>query len=128
MDDATTTLRELRDRMKEFVSSRQWTKYHKPKNLAMSVAIEAAELMEHFQWLDHAEADAVVRQGPDRDEIASEMADVLAYLLSLANALDIDLSSSFQAKMAANDRKYPPESVLGHYDHSLKNRPDPQGQ
>jgi len=114
--------------MKEFVSSRQWNKYHKPKNLAMSVAIEAAELMEHFQWLDHPEAETVAGQSPHREEIASEMADVLAYLLSLANALEIDLSSTFQAKMAANDRKYPPQSVLGHYDHSLKNRPNPEGE
>jgi NTP pyrophosphatase (non-canonical NTP hydrolase) len=120
--DEKTTLKDLRDVMQRFVSQRQWTKYHKPKNLSMSIAIEAAELMEHFQWLDHGQSDQVASDESWREEIASEMADILAYLLSLANALEIDLSQTFLAKMQRNERKYPIDSVLGHYDHSMKRR------
>jgi NTP pyrophosphatase (non-canonical NTP hydrolase) len=120
--DEKTTISDLRSRMARFVSRRQWDKYHKPKNLAMSIAIEAAELMEHFQWLTHDEAEQVTTKGDLRFEIASEMADILAYLLSLANALEIDLSQAFVDKMEHNERKYPIDSVLGHYDHSMKHR------
>jgi NTP pyrophosphatase (non-canonical NTP hydrolase) len=123
--DEKTTVSDLRRRMARFVSCRQWTKYHKPKNLAMSIAIEAAELMEHFQWLTHEEAEQVTANKALRTEIASEMADILAYLLSLANALEIDLSEGFFAKMEKNQSKYPVDSVLGHYDHSMKRRRDP---
>ena len=122
MNDQQTTLAQLKQRMAEFVAARQWTKYHRPKNLAMSLAIEAAELMEHFQWLEHGEADALLADAGQKRQVADEMADVLAYLLSLANAAGVDLAEAFEAKMAANERKYPPESVLGHYDHSLKKR------
>jgi NTP pyrophosphatase (non-canonical NTP hydrolase) len=122
MDDRTTTLEQLRRRMRGFVRQRQWDKYHKPKNLAMSLAIEAAELMEHFQWLTHGEAAAVLDDPDRKAAVADEMADVLAYLLSLANAVEIDLASSFEAKMKRNERKYPRDSVLGHYDHSMKRR------
>ncbi len=125
--DEKTTLKQLRDVMRRFVSQRQWTKYHKPKNLSMSIAIEAAELMEHFQWLDHDEAEQVSAEKELRAEIASEMADILAYLLSLANALDIDLSQTFVDKMERNEKKYPIDSVLGHYDHSIKRRKDQPG-
>ncbi len=126
MDDQTTTLDQLRRRMAGFVGDRQWVKYHKPKNLAMSLAIEAAELMEHFQWLSHDEAAAVLGDPDRKAAVADEMADVLAYLLSLANAVQVDLASTFEAKMQSNERKYPRNTVLGHYDHSMKRRADPE--
>ena len=122
MDDATTPLSQLKQTMADFVGRRKWDKYHRPKNLAMSLAIEAGELMEHFQWLDHDQADAMLSESDAKAAVADEMADVLAYLLSLANALDVDLAAAFEDKMARNERKYPPESVLGHYDHSMKKR------
>ena len=81
----------------------------------MSIAIEAAELMEHFQWLTHAEADELLRDEAVRQEVANEMADVLAYLLSLSNATGIDLAASFEAKMARNELKYPADRVRGQY-------------
>lgn len=115
MTDETTTLMDLRRRMARFVADRDWQKYHLPKNLSMSLAIEAAELMEHFQWLTHEEVQRLAKDPDQRREIAHEMADVLSFLLSLANAMEIDLAESFQAKMAANEQKYPADEVRGHY-------------
>ncbi len=115
MTDDCTTLAELRRRMADFVARREWNKYHRPKNLAMSLAVEAAELMEHFQWLDPAEADAALADPATREQVADEMADTLAFLLSLANAAGIDLSAAFARKMLKNEAKYPPDQVRGHY-------------
>ncbi len=114
--DADTTLADLRERMAAFVGERAWEKYHRPKNLAMSVAIEAAELMELFQWLTPAEADELCRGDAFRREVADEMSDVLAFLLSLANRLELDVSGAFERKLAANAEKYPPRDFHGHYD------------
>jgi NTP pyrophosphatase (non-canonical NTP hydrolase) len=113
--DSTTTIENLKQQMAEFVRVRDWEKYHRPKNLAMSVAIEAAELMEHFQWLTHEEAEGALLDEAVRQEVAGEMADVLAYLLSLANAMGIDLSAAFDAKMRRTELKYPADLVRGHY-------------
>lgn len=114
--------------MADFVSRRQWNKYHRPKNLAMSLAIEAAELMEHFQWLDHDQADALLAQADRRDQIADEMADILAFLVSLANAADIDLAAHFESKMSRNEVKYPAEAVLGHYERPPREAKPPGGR
>jgi NTP pyrophosphatase (non-canonical NTP hydrolase) len=81
----------------------------------MSLAVEAGELMEHFQWLDHAQADALLDDPEARAEIGDEMADVLAFLLSLANATGIDLADAFARKLAKNEEKYPADEVRGHY-------------
>jgi dCTP diphosphatase len=115
MPDHDTPIEALKRRMADFVRAREWNKYHRPKNLAMSLAIEAAELMEHFQWLTHAQADKVLADGAERKEVADEMADVLSFLLSMANATGIDLAGAFEAKMAANEEKYPAHKVRGHY-------------
>jgi NTP pyrophosphatase (non-canonical NTP hydrolase) len=113
--DRTCTLAELKRRMRQFVNRRDWRKYHQPKNLAMSLAIESAELMEHFQWLTPAEGRRLLTDRKARRQVADEMADILAFLLSLANATGIDLSASFARKMASNERKYPADLVRGHY-------------
>ena len=115
MNDTATTIADLRKQMAAFVAARDWQKFHRPKNLTMSLAIEAAELMEHFQWLTHAQADKLLADGLARKEVADEMADVLSFLLSLANATGIDLAGAFEAKMAANEKKYPADKVRGHY-------------
>ena len=116
LSDDRTTLAELKDRMAEFVGRREWTKYHRPKDLAMSLAIEAAELMEHFQWLDHDESDTVLADPAEKQRIADEMADVLAFLVSLANAANIDLADSFHRRMTQNEQKYPVDVFLGRYE------------
>jgi len=115
MNDNDTTVAELRRRLAQWVAAREWEQFHRPKNLAMSIAVEAAELMEHFQWLTHDEADELFRDDETRQEVTDEMADVLSFLLSLANATGIDLAAAFEAKMARNELKYPADHVRSHY-------------
>jgi len=115
MNDQTTTVAELRKRLQQWVAARHWQKFHQPKNLAMSIAVEAAELMEHFQWLTHAEVEELLKEPAAKAEIADELADVLSFVLSMANAADIDLAAAFEAKMAKNELKYPAEQVKGQY-------------
>src|SRR5688572_16636038 len=105
--DATTTVSELRDLLRLFVAERNWEKFHSPKNLAMSIGIEAAELMEHFQWLEVAESRTAKDDPTELAAIGEELADVLAYVLAMANALDIDVSETLRAKMKKNAIKYP---------------------
>lgn len=108
MHDNQTTLAELRQLVARFVAEREWQEFHTPKNLAMSLAIEAAEVMEHFQWSTAEEALAAATDAQKRGEVADELADVLAYLLSLSAAMQIDLSAALEAKMKLNAVKYPP--------------------
>jgi myo-inositol-1(or 4)-monophosphatase len=110
---ASADLAGLAHRIAQFVAEREWQRYHTPKNLAMAVAVEAAELMEIFQWLDPDQSDRVRRDRKLRARVEGEMADVLAYLLSLANRLDIDLASALAHKMEKNRRKYPADKFRG---------------
>src|SRR6476660_7309235 len=105
--DATTTLTDLRNVVCHFVEERDWRQFHTPKNLAMSLAIEAAELMEHFQWVDQAEAAQRAADPQQRVKIGEEIADVCCYLLSLVNVLNLDLSEVLADKLAKNATKYP---------------------
>jgi len=98
MLDKTTNIQELKDIVKTFVEERGWSKFHNPKNLSMSIAIEAAELMELYQWHDVS---------GDIGRVQEELADVVIYCLSLANTLEIDLTQAIMAKMIANAKKYP---------------------
>lgn len=104
-DDRHATVWQLRERMRAFVRERQWERFHNAKNLAMSLAIEAGELMEHFQW--HTTDQVVASEGLDLAGIRDELADVLCYALSLANALDIDIAQAIEQKMVKNRIKYP---------------------
>ncbi|MBN2491072.1 MAG: nucleotide pyrophosphohydrolase [Planctomycetes bacterium] len=114
-DDRTTTVAELRELVRAFVAERRWEKYHTPRNLAASVAVEAGELLELFQWLTPEEAEAARREGPLRAQVADEVADVLAYVLALANVLELDLARVLEQKFAKNRQKYPPEEYRGRY-------------
>jgi len=103
--DETTTISDLKAIMADFVKRRDWEKYHKPKNLSMSIAIEAAELMELFQWQhEYHQLDPEALS-----KVKGEIADVFAYLLSLCYFFDIDLSSSFISKMQKNELRFPEE-------------------
>jgi NTP pyrophosphatase (non-canonical NTP hydrolase) len=113
MSDATTTVAELRAAMRKFVSEREWEQFHSPKNLAMSTAIEAAELMEHFQWMEVAASRDVVKEPRKLQAIGEELADVLSYSLALANALDLDISEILADKMRKNALKYPADQFKG---------------
>jgi NTP pyrophosphatase (non-canonical NTP hydrolase) len=112
MDDRTTLL-ELRKLLRAFVDERDWQQFHAPKNLAMSVAIEAAELMEHFQWIDVDASRRVVDDPQKLAAIGEELADVLCYCLALANTLDLDVSTIMRAKLVKNAIKYPADEFRG---------------
>ncbi len=107
MPDESTTVNELRDLVRRFVDERNWQKFHNPKNLSMSLAIEVGELMEHFQWLTLDEAADVASRPEKKHDVEEELSDCLAYIIAIANAMDIDLSESLAAKMARNAEKYP---------------------
>ena len=115
MPDDQTTIADLRARVKAFVAERDWAQFHSPKNLSMAIAIEAAELMEHFQWLTIEESEGLVEEGATRGQVVDELADVLIYCLSLANTLDVDLSEAIVRKLAHNARKYPADEYRGRF-------------
>ncbi len=105
--DSQTTLEDLRAKVTEFVAARNWQPFHNPKNLAMSIAIEAAELQEHFQWLTIEESQQYVRTLEKRLDVADELADILIYCLSFANTADIDVSEAVLKKLARNEHRFP---------------------
>jgi len=111
--DAEITVGELCRAVHEFVDERNWYCYHTPKNLAMSIAIETAELMEHFQWLSTEESKAIVQNDEARAEIADELADVLIYALSFANSAGIDVSDAIIRKLNRNQTRFPVGQVRG---------------
>ena len=113
MTDSDTTLGQLRQLVNDFVDGRDWHQFHTPKNLAMSISIEAAELMEHFQWLGPDKSRAVADDPEKLSAIGEELADVVCYALAMANELGLDLSEAVRDKMAKNERKYPAERVRG---------------
>lgn len=111
MKDKEVYIQELKEMVQDFVRERDWEQYHSPKNLSMAIAIEAAELMEHFQWLTVEEA-REIRKNPEKlAQVQEEIADIALYLLSLTNALNIDLSAAFLAKLEKNRAKYPKDAV-----------------
>ncbi|MBR8378998.1 MULTISPECIES: nucleotide pyrophosphohydrolase [Burkholderia] len=104
-------LEELRDVLRQFTAERGWQRFHTPKNLAAALSVEASELLEPFQWLDSGEkaelsADQLIA-------IRHEMADVLTYLVLLADRLEIDLHKAALEKIEINKKKYPPAKVYG---------------
>jgi NTP pyrophosphatase (non-canonical NTP hydrolase) len=102
---------ELRDRLREFTREREWDRYHTPKNLAMALIVEAAELAEHFQWLTAEESQSP--QDGKREKIRDELADVLIYLVELADTLEVDLAAAAHDKIAKNALKYPVDKARG---------------
>jgi len=115
MDDQSTTVLALRELVAQFVAERDWRQFHTPKNLAMSLAIEAAELMEHFQWLDGETSRQVANQPDQLAPVAEEIADVVCYALALCNELELDLSASLAAKLVKNRLKYPVTEYRGRF-------------
>ena len=106
------TLTRLRHALRQFAGARDWQQFHSPKNLAMALCVEAAELLEHFQWLT-AEQSARLNSRHTR-AVANEIADVLIYLTRLADVLQIDLLDAAQRKLRQNARKYPVSRARGH--------------
>jgi dCTP diphosphatase len=107
--DEVTTVAELKAYVQAFMEARNWGRAHTAKNLAMSIAIEAAELMEHFQWGDREDYAPGKIEPEKLDEIRSEVADVMIYLLSFCRELGIDLAAAVQAKQEKNEVRFPVE-------------------
>ena len=104
-------MEEMLDKIKAFRDERDWMKFHDPKNLAISIAIEAAELLEHFQWKDKESVEQYVRD--NREDIADEIADVAMYLVELADNLGINLMQAMENKLEKNVKKYPVAKAKG---------------
>jgi dCTP diphosphatase len=100
------SLSNLAQSLDDFAAARHWQPFHSPKNLASALIVEAGELLEHFQW--QTEAQSRTLDATQREAVALEMADVLLYLVQLANATGIDLIDAAKRKMVLNGRKYPP--------------------
>jgi len=115
LNDRETTVQELVDLMAAFVEERDWQPFHDPKNLSASIAIEAAELMEHFQWMRTDELPAVKDDPELMNEVRDELADILAYVVSFAGTMGIDLAAALEQKMKKNALKYPAEKFKGKY-------------
>lgn len=104
-------LQELKMALRAFIGERDWQRFHSPKNLSMALAVEVAELMEHFQWLNEEESRSL--PAAKHSAVRDELADVLIYLTRLADELDIDLLEAAQHKLADNRRRYPADKVRG---------------
>ena len=107
------TLDDLAAELRRFAAERAWERFHTPKNLALSLAVEVGELLEHVQWGSDAEIAARVATPDGREALAEEMADVLIYLVRLADVTGIDLLDAASAKIAANAARYPADEVRG---------------
>jgi NTP pyrophosphatase (non-canonical NTP hydrolase) len=105
------SMEEVMQRIRTFRDERDWMQFHDPKNLAVSIVIESAELLEHFQWKDKAQVEKHIAE--NRDSVADEIADVAMYLFELADNLGIDLKSAMLAKLEKNAAKYPVEKARG---------------
>ena len=115
MSDNDTTIAELRVSVQRFVDERDWAQFHNPKDLSISLCIEAAELLEEFQWLRPEQVETASRDPQARAGVAGELADVLIYAFSLANALDLDIATAVLEKLAASGDKYPADRYQGRF-------------
>jgi NTP pyrophosphatase (non-canonical NTP hydrolase) len=107
--DSLTTVNELKEKVKKFIHERNWEKYHHPKDIAESICIEAAELLELFQWRSQQEIEGLMKKKRFKERMTEELADILIYVLSMANATETDISESVIKKLEKNMKKYPIE-------------------
>ena len=108
---AKRELEQLKEQLRQFVAERDWQQYHSPKNLSMALIAEAAELVEHFQWLTEEQSANLL---PEKlAEVELELADIQIYLVELADKLQLDLMAAVEKKLVLNAKKYPAEKVRG---------------
>jgi dCTP diphosphatase len=105
------SLESLRDRLRNFAKERDWDQYHTPKNLSMALIAEAAELIEHFQWVEGDQSHLLEEK--TRQAVEEELADILIYLVRISDKLGIDLYAAVERKLEINKRKYPADKVRG---------------
>ena len=108
---SSSDLNTLKQRLREFAEARDWDQFHSPKNLSMALSTEVAEIVEHFQWLTEEQSNNLTQD--KLDEVETELADTLIYLIRLADKLDINLITAAQRKIEVNERKYPVEKAKG---------------
>lgn len=104
-------LQNIVDKIKQFRDERDWMQFHDPKNMAVSIIIEASELLEHFQWKTREDVDKYITE--NKNEVREEIADIALYLFELADNLDIDLLDAMNQKLSKNEKKYPAEKARG---------------
>ena len=108
---SSTDLNTLKKRLREFAEVRDWDQFHSPKNLSMALSAEVAEIVEHFQWLTEEQSKNLPQD--KLDEVETELADTLIYLIRLADKLGIDLLVAAQSKIELNEQKYPVDKAKG---------------
>jgi len=104
-------LSQLKEKLRKFAKERDWDQFHSPKNLSMALSVEAAEIVEHFQWLSEEQSNNLPQE--KLTDVESELADTFIYLIRLADKLDIDLLSAAYNKIKLNEQKYPVDKVKG---------------
>jgi NTP pyrophosphatase (non-canonical NTP hydrolase) len=121
---ANMELAELREVLQRFAAERNWDQFHSPKNLAMALSVEVAELAEHFQWLTEEQSRALSSE--EKQRVAEEVADVLIYLVRLADKLGVDIGEAVTGKMEVNAQKYPADKVRGKSDKYTRYKDKPR--
>ncbi|WP_344128728.1 nucleotide pyrophosphohydrolase [Saccharopolyspora halophila] len=119
---------ELRERLQEFAAARDWEQYHTPKNLAMALGGEAGELIAELQWLSDAEADAGLAEGPLKERLADEAADVMLYLVRFTDMCGIDLVQAANAKIQRNETRFPSRTDMRAEGEASMASSDPDGK
>lgn len=113
VNDSERKIHELKEKIKEFCDARDWDQFHNAKDLAIALSIEASELLEIFRWKSPEEVEALFENEKKKEDIEDEMADVLYFLVRIAQRYDLDLSEALDKKMEKNERKYPVEKAKG---------------
>ena len=108
---APKSIKQMTEEIIQFRDERDWKQFHNPKDFAISLSLEAAEVLEHFQWKTADELEIYVKE--NKEDISDELADVLYWVISMAEMLDINLSDAFSKKMKKNEAKYPVEKAKG---------------
>lgn len=111
--DHKTNIQELKERIKKFCEDRDWDQYHGAKDLAIGIITESSELLEHFRFKSEKEIEEMFKNQEKKQDISEEMADVLYFLLRLAQKYDIDIATELNKKMEKNEKKYPIEKAKG---------------
>lgn len=106
-------IKSLQEKIAKFVEERDWNQFHNPKDLAISLSLEASEVLEHFQWKNHEEILRHVKE--NQEDIGDELADVLYWVLLMANNLNIDVIAASERKLVKNAKKYPVEKAKGNH-------------
>lgn len=113
MKDKETTIEEMKVKIKEFIDERDWGQYHLPKDVAIAMTIEVAEILEHFRWKNDKEIEEFIKDPKNKEELGDELADTFMFLIDLSRVCNIDLAEAFERKLKKSSKKYPKELVKG---------------